>query len=191
MIEHIPCVILSGGKSSRMGEDKSLLPFGASKTLIEFQHDKLSKIFKNIYISSKSDKFDFPCKIIYDTSEIYSPMVALHSIFQFLDDEKIFIISVDTPLLEENTIHKLIEKSSDKNFDVTVCQDNDKIHNLIGIFDKTILGKMSEMLKGNDHKINTLLTQKMKLQIILFDDNKQFSNINTKEDYLNFSLLTK
>ncbi|MFY4863348.1 NTP transferase domain-containing protein, partial [Aliarcobacter butzleri] len=24
----IPCVILSGGKSSRMGEDKSLLPFG-------------------------------------------------------------------------------------------------------------------------------------------------------------------
>jgi len=191
MIEHIPCVILSGGKSSRMGEDKSLLPFGASKTLIEFQHDKLSKIFKNIYISSKSDKFDFPCKIIYDTSEIYSPMVALQSILQSIEEKKVFIISVDTPLVEENTIYKLIKESSNERFDVTICKDLEKTHNLIGVFSKNILKQIDTMLQDNNHKINTLLTQKMKLQIILFDDNKQFSNINTKEDYLNFSLLTK
>ncbi len=183
-IKNIPCIILSGGKSSRMGEDKSLLPFGGFETLIEFQHDKLSKIFQNIYLSSKSDKFDFPCQIIYDESEVYSPMVALNSIFQTLQEEKVFIISVDTPLLEEETIQKLIEKSYDKDFDVTVCRDNDKIHNLIGVFDSTILGKITEMLSADNHKINTLLTQKVKLQIVFFEDKKQFSNINTREDYL-------
>mgnify|MGYP003441403126 FL=1 len=55
----IPCVILSGGKSSRMGEDKSLLPFSSSNSLIEFQFNRLKPHFKDIYISSKNDKFDF------------------------------------------------------------------------------------------------------------------------------------
>ena len=55
----IPCVILSGGKSSRMGEDKSLLPFSSSSSLIEFQYRRLEPYFKNIFISAKNDKFDF------------------------------------------------------------------------------------------------------------------------------------
>jgi molybdopterin-guanine dinucleotide biosynthesis protein A len=42
----IPCVILSGGKSSRMGEDKSLLPFSSSNSLIEFQFNRLKPYFK-------------------------------------------------------------------------------------------------------------------------------------------------
>jgi len=56
----IPCVIFAGGKSSRMGEDKSLLPFSSFKTLTEFQLSRLSKIFKNVYISTKEkNKFEF------------------------------------------------------------------------------------------------------------------------------------
>ena len=50
----IPCVILSGGKSSRMGEDKSLLPFSSSNTLIQYQYERLKPYFKEIYISSKT-----------------------------------------------------------------------------------------------------------------------------------------
>ncbi len=191
MIETIPCIILSGGKSSRMGEDKSLLPFGSFQTLIEFQYDRLSKIFKNVYISSKSDKFDFPCKIVYDKSEIYSPMVALQSILQTLKDEKIFIVTVDTPFLEEATITQIISHSCNNQFDVTICKDLNKTHNLIGVFSKKILQQIDAMLDDNNHKINTLLTQKIKLQIISFEENLQFANINTKEDYLSFSLLTK
>ncbi|MCI0501290.1 MAG: molybdenum cofactor guanylyltransferase MobA [Epsilonproteobacteria bacterium] len=191
MIKNIPCIILSGGRSSRMGEDKSLLPFQNEKTLIEYQHKKLSKIFQNIYISSKVDKFDFPCKIIYDENEIYSPMVALQSILQSLQDDKVFIVTVDVPLLEEATIRQIISGSDNNQFDVTICKDTNKTHNLIGVFSKNILEQINMMLAENNHKINTLLTQKIKLQIISFEDNRQFMNINTKEDYLNFSLLTK
>ncbi|MDX9743323.1 MAG: molybdenum cofactor guanylyltransferase MobA [Arcobacteraceae bacterium] len=185
MIETIPCIILSGGKSSRMGEDKSLLSFGGFNTLIEYQHHKLSKIFSNVYISSKINKFDFFCNILYDTSEVYSPMVALQSILQSIEEEKVFIISVDTPLVEENTIYKLIKESSNQRFDVTICKDLEKTHNLIGVFHKNILKQIDTMLQENNHKINTLLTQKVQLQIIPFEKGTQFVNINTKEDYLN------
>jgi len=170
-----------------MGEDKSLLPFGGFETLIEFQHNKLSTIFQDLYISSKNDKFNFPCKIIYDENLVYSPMVALKSILEILDEKQVFIISVDTPLLTEETIQKLIKKSSDANFDVTIACDKEKTHNLIGVFHNTILTQIIQMLSDDNHKINTLLTQKVHLQKIFFEDQKQFSNINTKEDYFQLS----
>lgn len=46
-------VILCGGKSSRMGESKPLLPFGDS-ALVAYQFAKLSKIFQSVFISLKS-----------------------------------------------------------------------------------------------------------------------------------------
>jgi molybdopterin-guanine dinucleotide biosynthesis protein A len=44
------CVIFAGGKSSRMGEDKSLLPFGTFSSLAEYQYNRLSNIFDIVYI---------------------------------------------------------------------------------------------------------------------------------------------
>jgi molybdopterin-guanine dinucleotide biosynthesis protein A len=158
MIQNIPCIILSGGKSSRMGEDKSLLPFANEKALIEYQYKKLSKIFQSVYISSKIDKFDFPCNIIYDKNEIYSPMVALQSILQTLKDEKVFIVTVDAPLLKEETIKLLIKKASCKDFNVTICADSIKTHNLIGVFERVVLKDIDSMLRENTNCISRFAT---------------------------------
>ena len=119
----ITCVILSGGKSSRMGEDKSLLPFSSSKTLIQYQYDRLKPYFKNIYISSKVDKFDFLEKeflILDENKDIFSPILALDTIFDKFKNQKIFIITVDTPLVTIASISKLIEES--QNYDICVAQ---------------------------------------------------------------------
>ena len=59
MLYDMPMVIFAGGKSSRMGQDKALMPFGKYNSLAQYQCERLSKIFKNIYISSKTNKFDF------------------------------------------------------------------------------------------------------------------------------------
>ena len=132
----IPCVILSGGKSSRMECDKSLLPFGDFKTIIEYQYARLGKIFSSITISSKTNKFDFPCTVICDTSKIFSPMVALDSIFETISDERICIISVDTPFVKEETLKMLCAYALTSNYEVVVPRDQHKTHNLIGVFSK-------------------------------------------------------
>ncbi len=184
LLFEIPCVILCGGKSSRMGEDKALLPFANAKSLSEHQFNRLKPYFKDIYISSKIDKFSFLKKecnnLILDENKIYSPIVALQTILKKVNSSKVFIITVDTPLVELDTIHMLIKNSLD--FDITVAKTK-KVHNLCGVFNKSCLNLIEEMIDNDIHKVGYLL-QRMNTKYIEFIDDNEFINLNEKEEYL-------
>ncbi|MBL3521036.1 molybdenum cofactor guanylyltransferase MobA [Aliarcobacter lanthieri] len=178
----IPCIILSGGKSSRMKEDKSLLPFGFENSLIEYQYKRLKPYFKNIYISSKTDKFNFlnTNNLILDNNqEIYSPILALQTILETLENEKVFIITVDTPFIKIETISELINESQE--FDITIAQTS-RIHNLCGVFSKDILNVIKAMIKDDIHKINHLI-KSTNYKILEFKNEDEFLNLNSKDDY--------
>ncbi|RXJ91822.1 molybdenum cofactor guanylyltransferase [Arcobacter sp. CECT 8983] len=181
-LKDIPCVILCGGKSSRMGEDKSLLPFSTSSTLTQYQYEKLKKLFENVYLSSKVDKFDFISKeeLLLDEAKIYSPIAALQSIFSKLNFDKIFIITVDTPLVKLESIKEIIKESN--NYDITVAK-TDRVHNLCGIFKKHKLQPLvNKMLKEDFHKVGFLLKE-LKTNYVEFLDDDEFINLNEKDEY--------
>ena len=181
----ISCVILCGGQSKRMGEDKSLLHF-KNTTLWQYQYDKYSKIFKNVYLSSKTNKFDSidDDKITFDNdNNIFAPLIALDSIFKTIDTQKVFIVSVDTPLIRLDTIDKLISYSKD--YDITVAKTDTKIHNLCGVFDTKIKSKLQNMLDDENYKINFLIKNSNYYEVY-FDDEMQFINTNTKDEYMTF-----
>jgi len=181
MLLDIPCVILAGGKSSRMKQDKCFLAF-KNKTLIKYQYDKLNQIFSTVYISSKSNKFNFKCNLIVENDDIFSPMIALHTILQ--KHKEVFVITVDTPSISIHSIKKLIENSN--SFDITIAKTQDnKIHNLCGIFKNNINTKIDEMIKEDNHKIGFLI-KSVNSKIIDGFDNNEFLNLNTKDDYLKF-----
>ena len=66
------CVILCGGKSSRLrgenGENKILLPFG-KMPLIAYNFAKMQKIFKRVFIACKDNQRDLIEKSLIDLSE--------------------------------------------------------------------------------------------------------------------------
>lgn len=181
LIEDIACVILAGGKSSRMGQDKALLPFQGYNSLIEYQYKKFKKIFKYVYISSKTDKFDFACDIIYDTSTKSSPMIALQSIFDFIDTQKVFIITVDLPFLEKDSIKSIIKSS--KNFEITIPFDGEREHYLCGIFNISTKETVNYLLSENIHKIQSLIKNVNNYKGVELLYPKQFFNINTPQEY--------
>jgi len=185
-IKDITAVILAGGKSSRMGEDKALIPFGGYESMAKLQYEKLCSLFEKVYISAKSNKFDFLDEkyLIQDISAISSPMVAIDSIFETLDAKKVFIITVDTPLVSKEIIIKLIDESKKDDKQIVFAQDSlQNNHVLCGVFDATLQTTIKEILKNDIHKINYLIKQS-KAKSILFDNEQEFANINTKEEYL-------
>lgn len=183
----IPCVILSGGKSSRMGEDKSLLPFSTSKTLIEYQYNRLKPYFKDVYISSKTNKFDFLEKeflILDENKDIFSPILALNTIFDKFENQKVFIITVDTPFVLIETINELINQSSD--VDICIGETQDKTHNLCGVFSSSVNISIKSMIEKDIHKIFYLIKNNNH-KIIQFNNNDEFININNKNEYVKAS----
>ena len=51
------CVILCGGKSSRMGQDKTLMEFGEFGDLTHFQFAKMSEIFDKVFVDADNPAF--------------------------------------------------------------------------------------------------------------------------------------
>jgi len=181
---NIPCVIFAGGKSSRMGEDKSLLPFGGFNTLTHYQLSQLSKLFKTVYISSKDkNKFDFEANYIEDikTDSTYAPTVGFISIFQELKCDRFFAISVDSPFVGEDEIKKLLQNDS-KDSDATIAKTKFGIQPMCGIYHRSLEPKFLEMLKSNNHKLGYLL-KSSKTTFVKFENEVAFLNLNNPSEY--------
>jgi len=177
----IPAIIFAGGKSSRMGEDKALLPFENFKTLSEFQYKKLQKYFNTVYLSSKEKKFDFECDIILDTHAESSPLVALVSIFETLSVESVFILSVDAPLVDAKVISKLFQ-AYDKSYDAIIAQSPNGLQPLCGIYNRSILALAEDAIGKNIHRL-TRLSKLANTYTVSFEDESLFTNLNYKHEY--------
>jgi len=174
-------VIFAGGKSSRMGKDKALLPFADYPTLTEFQQDKLGTIFEKVYISAKENKFDFDCRVIQDSYTENSPLVGLISVFETLKAKEIFILSVDAPFVGKETIEKLLEHN-ESGFDVIVAQSPSGVQPLCGLYKRSILPLAYAQLKKDNHRLGDLLRLANTL-FVAFDEDAPFTNLNRPEEY--------
>ncbi|MEA1982812.1 MAG: molybdenum cofactor guanylyltransferase MobA [Campylobacterota bacterium] len=180
----IPCVIFAGGKSSRMGEDKSLLPFGGFETLTEFQYSRLSKIFSHVYISCKDkNKFDFNANFIEDSNstQTYAPTVGFIATFETLKSESFFAISVDSPFIGEKTIQELIDNDIPNN-DATVAKTESGIQPLCAIYHNSLEHKFQTMQKYGNHKLGLLLKESQTTYVD-FEDDSLFLNLNHPHEY--------
>jgi molybdopterin-guanine dinucleotide biosynthesis protein A len=174
----IPCVILAGGKSSRMREDKCFLPY-KNTTLVQYQYDRLKTIFSKVYLSSKTNKFNFCCDLIVDDNDIYSPLIALNTIANSIQ-QRFFLIPVDSPNVSFDSIEKIIQNS--KNTDINIVKTYYNTHNLCGVFSSHIKEQIKIMLDNNDHKISKLIS-KVNSKETYINNEDELININTKEDY--------
>ncbi len=180
----IPCVIFAGGRSSRMGEDKALLPFGGFDTLTQFQLSRLQKIFKTVYISCKSKKkFDFQASFIEDvkTQDTYAPTAGFLAMFEALQSETFFVLSVDAPFVSENEINKLIEADTQE-LDACIAQTAFGIQPMCGIYHRCLHSRFKKMLLEDTHKLGFLL-KNSNTKYINFKNEEPFLNLNNPKEY--------
>lgn len=181
MRHSISAIIFAGGKSSRMGQDKSLLPFGEHKSLAAYQYDKLHRLFENVYISAKEDKFDLTSAVIHDILQESSPLVGLISIFETLTVDEVFVLSVDAPFVNKEIIEKLLE-ANDPLYDIVVAQSPHGVQPLCGIYKRSMLPLAYAQLEKENHKLNDLL-KLARTHVVRFGEEHPFANLNHPEEY--------
>ena len=179
----LPCVIFAGGKSSRMGSDKALLPFAGAATLAEYQYRRLSPLFPSVYISTKSpEKFAFEAPVIPDTAaDVAAPTVGFVSAFRALDAERIFVLSVDAPFVGQPVIRALLDADA-KTVDAVIAKTASGTHPLCGIYHRSLQPQFETMLRKDSHRLGKLLAA-ANTRYVDFDDEEAFANLNHPSDY--------
>lgn len=178
----IPCVILAGGKSSRMGKQKALLPFEETN-LLSYGYEKMCKIFQDVFISCREDvAIGFEKVALIDKEEIFSPLVGIKNAFLGLQSQKIFFLSVDTPFVKPKTIRRLYEIRGE--YDLIYPKSGDRCHYLVGIWDRNVFEILNTALFLKQYKIVDLV-DKIHTYELECDDEREFYNLNTPQDYQN------
>ena len=176
-------VIFAGGKSSRMGKDKALLPFGGYATLAEYQFRRLTPWFTRVSLSAKEDKFPFEAPIITDRYPVSSPIVALGSVLEAITSEKVFVLSVDMPKVDAELITRLYEAfTTSSEAQIAVARSPQGTEPLCAIYHRDLLPDIQTMIHHGNHRMHDLLKQSQTVEVRC-DRDHLFVNLNTPEEY--------
>jgi len=178
-MNNITAVILAGGKSTRMKQDKALVKIDDT-TLLDKQINLLSNIFDNIIISSNIEYktgFDY----IKDIYKDKGPISGIYSILQNIETDKAFIIAVDMPFVSEDIINKLIDNCSD--FDITIPIINNNIEPTCAIYSKNCIKIIEKQIQNNNNRLSYFI-KKCNTNYIEFNTKflVNFKNLNTPDD---------
>ncbi|MCI0447331.1 molybdenum cofactor guanylyltransferase [bacterium] len=187
MIDSITAVILAGGKSSRMGQNKALLPI-EGKTLIERIGEILSAIFSKIVLSTASQNA-FPQLQLPEVVDRYPQTGPLGGITSVLESglSEIFCVGCDMPFLNQNLIEYQCSISHCCDAIIPVWNNHPQV--LHGLYRKNLLPAFHNGLNEEQYKITDWL-EEAEVCYLLEDEIRRydpaglsFRNINTPDDY--------
>jgi molybdopterin-guanine dinucleotide biosynthesis protein A len=187
MIDSITAVILAGGKSSRMGQNKALLSI-EGKTLIEKIGEMLSKIFSKIVLSTASQNA-YPQLRLPEVVDRYPETGPLGGITSVLESglPEIFCVGCDMPFLNQNLIEYQCSITHCCDAVIPVWDNHPQV--LHGLYKKGLLTAFHSGLNEEQYKITDWL-EEVEVCYILEDEIRRydpaglsFRNINTPDDY--------
>jgi len=183
--ENATAIILAGGKSSRMGVDKSLLPVNG-EPLIAFIANQLESHFNEVIIGANDPgKFNFlKYQVVPDVEKDKGPLMGIYSCLMASSDEVNFVTACDIPVMNYRLIQNMINLSGDADIIMPVRESN-KYEPLYAVYKKSIAANALTILKNNGRKITDLFNH-VKVKFIEFNDNAWYQNLNIKDEYYEF-----
>lgn len=182
-------VILAGGGSSRMGNNKSLLLHEGNR-LIEVVYRALSELFEEvIVVTNTPELYPFlPCRKVPDIYPGRGVMAGIHAGLSQSSEPAIFVVACDMPHLSGVLIRHLTTLADD--VDVVMPVSVGGFEPLHAIYRKECLPALEEMLQDSENRRVVTLLSRVRVRKVVpeeiapFDPEfTSFDNINTPEEY--------
>jgi molybdopterin-guanine dinucleotide biosynthesis protein A len=184
-------IVLCGGKSTRMGTPKALLPFG-SETMLQRVVRLLSGVVSPVVVVAASDQElpELPASVIVtrDEREGRGPLEGLRAGLKALpaDIDTAYVTSCDVPLLVTGFVTQMLELA--RGYDVAVMEIDGFTHPLTAVYRRDTLPHIEDLL-AHDRLRPLFLYERVKTrrvqpaEITADSDLRTLRNLNTREDY--------
>lgn len=182
---HATGIILAGGKSSRMGEDKGLVLLNG-KPMVHYIIEALKEVMSDIIIISNNESYTkFGIPVYADIIKDKGPVGGIYTGLYHSKTELNFCISCDVPMISSDFILWLLKRSGKSYITLPMCKY--KVHQMIGVYSKQVLSNFKKSTEKGHLKLSQVNSD-MACEIIDIEkeyanfDELIFSNINTKNE---------
>lgn len=181
-------ILMAGGKSRRMGQDKAFLTL-KGKELYRYPLEKLEKFCSEIIISANNEKYNqLGYKVVHDEIQNIGPIGGIFSCLKETSNQKALILSCDLPFISDEYIQLLLSGCRSS----SICMGTNLQgipEALISIMDKSILPFLNENISSGIYKMNRLLDHPesclLSSDLLTGIPETNFLNINSPDDYKN------
>jgi molybdopterin-guanine dinucleotide biosynthesis protein A len=181
-------VLLAGGKSSRMGRPKALLPFGGEPLIVHIVR-ALERMFADTVIVAAPEQQlpDLPATLVRDEVAYQGPVGGIYYGLKAATGKFCFVTSCDVPFLNPSLISHLASQIS--HYDVVVPFWEDRFQPLHAVYRTSVLPLLKEQLDRGElrpvYLFDKVETCKIEEDAIRrFDpEGLSFFNMNTPDDY--------
>jgi molybdenum cofactor guanylyltransferase len=157
-MENLTAIILAGGKSSRMGSDKGLLPF-RNKLMAQHVIDVAKEVAGDIIIVSNNGQYhQFGLPVYPDLIKDCGPMAGIYTGLCFSNTTANLVLSCDTPLVEKSLLVTL-SKNFHENLDALVPFHSGKAEPLCAIYNRGIKELLFSLIQQKELKMQEMLNR--------------------------------
>ncbi len=187
-IAGVTAVILAGGASSRMGQNKALMEINGV-AMIEIVYRSVAELFEDVLlVTNFPEQYDFiPCRKIVDIYPAMGPLGGIHAALSHCSTDRAFVVACDMPELDRPLIRELCTIRC--NADVVIPETPGGLEPLHGVYGKSCLPKMEKMLRRGERRVLSFL-ESAEARLVprgriarTNPDFSSFLNINTPEDF--------
>jgi molybdopterin-guanine dinucleotide biosynthesis protein A len=181
-------VVLAGGRSSRMGTPKALLPFG-DKPLIEHVVATLRRLFDDVVVVAAPGQGlpSMPVALVRDEIAYQGPVAGIYHGLRAASRDVVFVTSCDSAFLNVALISHLVSEIAEH--DVVVPHWQGRYQPLHAVYRRSVAPLLGEQLARGElrpvYLFDRVRTRRIdEAEIRRFDpDGSSFFNMNTPEDY--------
>lgn len=180
---NITGIVLAGGKSSRMGEDKGFVSW-KGQPFVQHSISALKPLVSDVIIVSDHVQYDgLGYQRVNDSFQDAGPLSGLYSGLKASGTELNLVLSCDVPLITSSVLEKLIT-TYQNGMDAVICSAGDKLMPLVALYHKHCSTLCKALLDNGERRMMRLLDSLASTEYLVLNEHeaRHVRNINSPAD---------
>lgn len=187
-VENVTAFVLAGGRSSRMGQDKALLPL-RDQTLLDRALAIARTVSSKVVIVGPRERYAQYGEVIEDLYKGCGPLAGIHAALSASQTELNLVVSVDMPRMSPGFLQWLVNQARSTRELIVVPYALSGQQPLAAVYSRSLQPFVEKALQDGDYKIEHLF-DRVPTRYIAEGEVRSagfsleiFSNVNTTADY--------
>jgi len=187
----VPCLVLAGGQSRRMGGGDKFLKQLGNKSILDHVLDTIEPQTSEILISSNSDLKEMRYPVKKDNLAGHlGPLAGILTGLQYFaenqpDASHMLSVPADAPFIPDDLVERLVAHRSSSPHSIVMAYSMDRIHPVVALWPFALMEELEKAVKEEGLRKILIFAERYSLNSVRWSEEEgdPFYNINRPEDF--------